>query len=827
MNRYWNKTAMAFGLAAMSGWLDAAEIRVNTYPMQTNDSNGKWTFTIQQKFTGKTPVPAYFLLHSQSFLPPSPAEKRRGYGYQIELKFKVPGPAAKVSGSAVIANYNDSKPRSFFIEYSTDEITYKRPAVKSYKGGETRLNFSFDIPEKSPILRIFIGAEDPAVIAAMPNPNYGRKYATGYSAVIRELNLSLEGMLQPAYDPAYYPGKPLRSHFLTAVSYPWERIRQCARRAGMSPYDQFAEKTMRLLKEHNVRDLGILNMLTPGREARQVLAVADRVGLRVLPQTMVNGQMSKAGGLHLDLPAIERSTRITVNGFADFKSLDGYVVMDEPLNHYVSPINYNVGISKKLDPTRDMLTCTTRDATVNYTFNSKFPVIMDDLYYFGFDHSNHVTWPQAKSMRKLTRGLEYFNRIADIQDRPFWFIAQYYYEIWGVHYFASEEDYRAGKVTVEPGAYLHWRCPTPAELCWQLWEAVRLGSKGLRIFIGLPGQPLVKDPAKDQLTPAEKTRLAKMKKSNQWLLNQQKSASKYWSTQKLVTQKTVIENQHDGLLYRDGTPRPILKEVAEIYGVMNQNEKMLMAKKRAPFPAFFGGDSDTKTGTFTIAGSEKLYGVAVNAAVNSPERTVAILVPRNTTRLVDLNHGKELSLRPEGTLFKKAEISLKPGRGVLLEAEFSAGQPGISIFHEQFTPASIIHLNSNAKIVRDDHGLPMVQLTAKALADQPVLRINLRHLKRKTPGVVFCRVYGQFSSGITVRAVSDNSKKKEVNNLAHLKLDPEKQQMAAKNGKIICKGNYQLPVEVPAETTDLEIYADNPEIRIMGVDVWFAPDPAE
>ena len=495
MNKHFSKSVAALCLAAVSGWLGAAEIRINTYPVQIPENNGKWNFEVKQKFAGKVAIPPYFLLPPSGFIPVSPVEKRRGYASPIELKFKVPGPAVKVSGSAVIGNYNDGKPRTFFVEYSTDEFTYKRHAVTTYKSGETRLKFSFDIPEKSPILRIFIGAEDPAVIAAQPDPNYGRKYTTGYSAVIRELNLSVEGAMQPAYNPAFYPGKPMNSHFLTAVSYPWERIRTCARQAGL-PYDQFAEKTMNLLLEHNVHDLGILNMLTPGREARRVMAAADRVGIRVLPQTMVNVQMSKAGGLHLNLDAIERATRITVNGFADFKSLDGYVVMDEPPTLYVSPINYNVEVSKKLDPTHDMLTCTTRDATVVYTFNSDFPVIMDDLYYFGFDHSNHVTWPQAKSMRKLTRGLEFFNRIADRQNRPFWFIAQYFYDIWGVHYFASEEDYKAGRVTVEPGAYLHWRCPTPAELRWQLWEAVRLGSKGLRIYIGLPGQPLVKDPAK-------------------------------------------------------------------------------------------------------------------------------------------------------------------------------------------------------------------------------------------------------------------------------------------------------------------------------------------
>ena len=107
MNKHFIMTSAALCLAAVTGWLGAAEIRINTYPVQITENNGKWNFELKQKFAGKVAIPPYFLLPPSGFLPVSPVEKRRGYAHPIELNFKVPGPAVKVSGSAVIGNYND------------------------------------------------------------------------------------------------------------------------------------------------------------------------------------------------------------------------------------------------------------------------------------------------------------------------------------------------------------------------------------------------------------------------------------------------------------------------------------------------------------------------------------------------------------------------------------------------------------------------------------------------------------------------------------------------------------------------------------------------
>ena len=120
----------------------------------------------------------------------------------------------------------------------------------------------------------------------------------------------------------------------------------------------------------------------------------------------------------------------------------------------------------------------------------------------------------------------------------------------------------------------------------------------------------------------------------------------------------------------------------------------------------------------------------------------------------------------------------------------------------------------------------MVRLISDAKAKKPVIQVSLHHLRRKSGGTVFCQVRGQFSGPVSVHAIF-GQQKQTVNNLAHLKQDPESSGKRSGNDIVIGEGDCHLPFAVPPETTDLEIYAADTKSVITGVDVWFVPDPAE
>ena len=45
------------------------------------------------------------------------------------------------------------------------------------------------------------------------------------------------------------------------------------------------------------------------------------------------------------------------------------------------------------------------------------------------------------------------------------------------------------------GSYLHWRCPTLAEIRWQVWETFRTGAKGYVCYTLAPEAPAAKTAA--------------------------------------------------------------------------------------------------------------------------------------------------------------------------------------------------------------------------------------------------------------------------------------------------------------------------------------------
>lgn len=807
--------------------LQGSEMIINTYAVEVTPQDGHWEYSLQHTFESPETTPDYFLVSPASWSRDRKNTSIIGYSGRIELKFKTPGPATALQGVYTIRNGANYTAGVVYAEYSLDEVQYHRFASQDLQGKEQEIRFDLSIPDSPRIVRIAFGIESSERDAR------GRMKRLPAALVSDSLQLTIKGIHDPSWQPSLLPGRPLKSYFVTSVSFPWERIGSCAQYAGIDKWE-FLERTLKILKTNHIYHVSTLNLSNPA-DGRRFLFIAEKVGMKVLPQSLLwQAFYTKPESLR----EFERLARITVNEYGDFSSLEGYVLKDEPLAVSLAQINYCFDLMKRIDPSRDTISCTMNRQTQLYIENSAFPVIMNDLYYFGSDKSTQLSNPQATSMQNLTWALRTFNHSAEQHQKHYWFIMQYFGDVWGRHYYQNDADYRAGRLTVEPGSYLHWRTPTDAELRWQIWEGVRLGAKGIRLYISLPEIPLLQAPAQIDLesgTPSAK-RVASMDRM-------QKIAAS-WKNQPLVEKEFILERHRSGLLFADGTPVPEIQVVSKAFQALLEQQAILLQKRQAAFPVFYAGDPLTSTGTFEVTGNPNRIGVIVNRDLNHPARQVEVLLPVNVNRLTRLNTGETLPLTRKNEDFLMAVVTLDPGDGLLLEASFRDDIAGMPFCAERFSQTSlnILAMGEHAEILThtrpDSESLRLVKLKEAAPFDHPVLTaknfanaqkirntFSLNFNLNKAEGRTYCLLEGEFSAGdVVVKALSDKDRAVVENNVMHLE-NPAEQDAGKRPvaGQVIQEKDYHVPAIIPVGTTDIEFYLTSHKAHISAVDIWFVP----
>ncbi len=78
---------------------------------------------------------------------------------------------------------------------------------------------------------------------------------------------------------------------------------------------------------------------------------------------------------------------------------------------------------------------------------------------------------------EFTNALNSFGTAAELYGKHSWFMGQMFGDVWGRHWRKGD------RMIVEPGSYLHWKMPSEAESRWQVWESLRLGSKGIFFYV--------------------------------------------------------------------------------------------------------------------------------------------------------------------------------------------------------------------------------------------------------------------------------------------------------------------------------------------------------
>lgn len=799
------------------------ELSINGYPVKDFPlikNNQGWTFNYKQKFNKKSNAAWNQLeLNSSGWKQHPKYSHICGYNGDINLKIVAPGPITQLSAQAKLTNYADKKIRKVMIAYSTNGVDYKVLAKKEFGSGTVTIADLVKLPVNQGILWLRFSR-----VLEKNDSNGKHGYVVFKSISFKASGSNVQKKKQlPQTSTKYSHGYELKNFFPTGVFWPWERTKRNADFAGKELWE-FVEDTMKVLSENNCNTLWFVHLGT-GANARKVCALAEKYKLKVV----TNNNLLRYYYHGFDsFDNMEQSVRKTVNAIGDCPALLAYVLKDEPLLCNLAHTNYFYRLMKRLDPKkRDSIVITMNRQTQTFLEDSELPVICSDIYYFGHDKSINIPNPATTSQKMFRLNVAGMNKIAAQRNKHSWLMPQMFGDVWGRHY--REGD----KMVVEPGSYLHWRMPTNAETRWQIWEAMRCGSKGVIFYVLFPPIPLMTPPEQIKPDSPEAKRLVKMDK-------QAKQAAA-WKTQELTKTQIKID-PGEAMLQPGGKPTPQMLIAGDAFKYLRKYATLLNSRRKADFPVFFSSGPKIKTATFCVPDKPYLrYGVIVNDDLNK-SRKFKVLLPLNISAVKDLNNNHSLTLKKENSDFQSCELELLAGDGCLLEAKFVRNQPGMLLMREDFAQLSFhkVKVNhKNAKIER--FGAfeinPFYRIKMTNNANKPIFTIeNLTNSKSavntvfmninkaKQQGTIYCLIDGNLK-GATIKAIADSNKAGEKTNVMHLadKSDKSDGKSASRSGYVIKTDKFYIPAVIPVGTTSLEFFLKNGD-SINNVVIWFVPD---
>ncbi len=790
---------------------------IKDFPVIKNKQG--WIFNYKQKFNKKSDVTWRQLELKTSGWKQHPKYPHiRGYNGDITLKIIAPGPITKLSAQAKLTNYADSKIRKGIIAYSINGVDFKPIAEKEF--GTATITGSTKLPMNQGILWLRFSR-----VLEQNDKNGKSGYVVFESISFKASGSNVLKKKQLAQTSTKYSyGYELKNFFPTGVFWPWERTKRNADFAGKELWE-FVEDTMKVLSENNCNTLWFVNLGT-GVNVRKVCALAEKYKLKVL----ANNNLLRYYYNGFDsFDNMEQSARKTVNAIGDCPALLAYVLKDEPQLCNLAHTNYFYKLMKRLDPNkRDSIVVTMNRQTQSFLEDSDMPVICSDIYYFGHNKSINIPNPAGTSQKMFRLNVAGMNKIAAQRNKHSWLMPQMFSDIWGRHY-------REGnKMVVEPGSYLHWRMPTNAETRWQIWEAIRCGSKGLIFYVLFPPIPLMTPPEQVKPGSPEAKRLKSMDK--------RAKIAAGWKNQELTQTRIKLDDPAEAMLQPGGKPTPQMLTAGTAFKHLRKYAALLYSRRKADFPVFFSSGPKIKTATFCVPDKPYIrYGIIVNDDLNKSHK-FKVLLPLNVNGVKNLNNDSILTLKKEDSAFQSCELELLAGDGCLLEAKFVKNQPGMLLMREDFAQLSQhkVKINKeNAKIERfGAFGIdPFYRIKMINNANKPVFSIeNLTNRKSavntvfmnlnksQKQGTVYCLVNGSLK-GVTIKAIADSSKAGEKTNVMHLaeKANKSGSKSVSRKNYVIKTDKFYIPAVIPVGTTSMEFFL-HPEDSINNVVIWFVPN---
>ncbi|MEI6339014.1 MAG: hypothetical protein WCQ57_10590, partial [Verrucomicrobiota bacterium] len=310
----------------------------------------------------------------------------------------------------------------------------------------------------------------------------------------------------PAAPPPQETSRPVRD-FPLGVYWPWERTPASARSAGMDTW-AFAKQTCELLKENGVDSIWLVNIGVG--DLKPLLKITRPLGLNLIPCLSEIEPRNLCGGMGLDPAAADFQAKaleyyaLKIPGIVqavggDRAGVLAWALCDEPTGVFFDLMEPMRKIFARADPDRPALAVTTWGQTPNLIANTRFTIFCTDLYpFFGPNNPSGPHTPAA-SRNYYSDKIQRMVNDAGKDGRTGWVMPMCFSDIWGPREMAQD-----GMETALPGAFVHWRTPTLAEMRWQIWEGLRLGVKGEFFFSLLgetEGNPKAEPPKDPQLQP--------------------------------------------------------------------------------------------------------------------------------------------------------------------------------------------------------------------------------------------------------------------------------------------------------------------------------------
>ena len=274
----------------------------------------------------------------------------------------------------------------------------------------------------------------------------------------------------------------------------------------------------------------------------------------------------------------------------------GYVICEEDDQATVTQMEYYRQLFERLDPSRPGIFVPCGAAVVYYAYRTGYPIICSESYLWGGPNAAYCPNTPESSRAYYTQMIGGLGDLARKSGKTAWVMTQAFSSGEGKQWIDAK-----GNLIIEAGSAWITRMPTPAEIRFQIWDAVRAGCKGVVFFLLMPccipdWQPYKPHPTEDD---------------KKWEASMDKEAAAL----KGRTDMSVVKSRTDtgdaqALLNRDGSATRQSKAMGEAFAAIEKLEPLIVSWKWASFPVVFAAHP-AGIGTFeTPDKPDRRYAVA-------------------------------------------------------------------------------------------------------------------------------------------------------------------------------------------------------------------------
>ncbi len=411
----------------------------------------------------------------------------------------------------------------------------------------------------------------------------------------------------------------------------WERPGACAAHYGVERWDDVCLR-LDALQANHVNLLWVTNMSQA--DLPRLITECEKRGMFLLPsmgvvEARVDWRWVEDGAYYdKTLPGLVKLA-------GDSKTLIGWVLSDEPQEQHFARLEDLRLRMRKLDPNRFCTTVLMWPHAPLLPEHAALPVVCVDLYPFFGPKDPNGPHTDAASKSFFRRNALKMLEAIDEDTADGWIMGMCFSDIWGPKKY-NEKGHLIGL----PGSYLHWRCPTLAEMRWQVWETFRSGARGYVCYTLAPEAP---NPESAAAPPCDV----------KW---------------KEVLAKEPTDLGPNALTNPDASVTPQLEELGRTYALLTPHTGLIQRWAKTDDPAI-EVDGAAQVQSFVDPQDGKTYAVVLNDDLKKPHE-VALRLGESVAAITDIVRKKEAPLTLEfagGS--STTRVRLQAGEGTILLVE--------------------------------------------------------------------------------------------------------------------------------------------------------------